>query len=95
MGEAEVDERGQEWQIAIMVKTQVQFPDHLYREAKRVALEQEMSFAEVVRRGLEMAVQGYPAGRSLGEGWTLPPARRLGPPELAEKDWAMASRDRT
>jgi hypothetical protein len=41
-----------------MVKTQVQFPDHLYREAKRVAVEQEMSFAEVVRRGLEIAVQG-------------------------------------
>ena len=50
-----------------MVKTQVQFPDHLYRQAKRVAVEQEMSFAEVVRRGLEIAVQGYPPGRAAGE----------------------------
>jgi len=76
-----------------MVKTQVQFPDHLYREAKRVAIEQEMSFAEVVRRGLEIAVQGYPPGRAVGEAWTLPLAKRLGRAGLLEKDWALASRD--
>ena len=55
-----------------MVKTQVQFPDHLYREAKRVAVEQEMSFAEVVRRGLEIAVQGYPPGRAGGKAGASP-----------------------
>jgi hypothetical protein len=76
-----------------MVKTQVQFPDHLYREAKRVAAEQEMSFAEVVRRGLEIAVQGYPPGRVAGETWALPSARRLGRARLLEKDWTLASRD--
>lgn len=38
-------------QIA-MIKTQIQIPDHLYREAKRIAAEYEMSFAEVVRRDL-------------------------------------------
>ena len=78
-----------------MVKTQVQFPDHLYREAKRVAVEQEMSFAEVVRRGLEIAVQGYPPGRAVGEGWSLPSAKRLGRARLLEKDWTLASRDST
>jgi hypothetical protein len=78
-----------------MVKTQVQFPDYLYREAKRVAVEQEMSFAEVVRRGLEIAVQGYPPGRAVGEDWSLPLARRLGRARLLEKDWALASRDST
>jgi hypothetical protein len=36
-----------------VVKTQVQIPDMLFREAKRLAAENEMSFAEVVRRGLE------------------------------------------
>ena len=36
-----------------MIKTQIQIPDHLYREAKRVAADYEMSFAEVVRRSLE------------------------------------------
>ena len=32
-----------------MIKTQVQIPDHLFREAKRIAAEYEMSFADVVR----------------------------------------------
>ena len=47
-----------------MIKTQVQIPDHLYREAKRVAAENEMSFAEVVRRGIEKVVNNIPAGGS-------------------------------
>jgi len=78
----------------MMVKTQVQFPDPLYREAKRVAEEQEMSFAEVVRRGLEMVIQGYPPGRSPGDRWKLPPARKMGRPRLAEREWDLAGRDR-
>jgi hypothetical protein len=43
-----------------MIKTQVQIPDYLYHEAKRVAAEYEMSFAEVVRRGLEKSLAYYP-----------------------------------
>ena len=55
-----------------MVKTQVQIPDHLYREAKRVAKEYEMSFAEVVRRGLERIIANYPKqGKTVGK-WSLP-----------------------
>jgi len=77
-----------------MVKTQVQFPDELFREAKRVAGEQEMSFAEVVRRGLEMVIRGYPPGRTPGQKWRLPPARKMGSPKLPERDWDLAARDR-
>jgi hypothetical protein len=40
-----------------MIKTQIQIPDHLYSEAKRIAREREISFAEVVRRGLEAIVR--------------------------------------
>jgi hypothetical protein len=54
-----------------MVKTQIQIPDHLYREAKRVAHEYEMSFAEVVRRSLERTLPNYPQ-RGAGELWSLP-----------------------
>lgn len=43
-----------------MIKTQVQIPDSLYQEAKRVAAEYEMSFAEVVRRSLERTLPTYP-----------------------------------
>ena len=54
-----------------MIKTQVQIPDHLYREAKRIAREYELSFAEVVRRGLERMVPAFP-GRKAGHEWSLP-----------------------
>ncbi len=42
-----------------MIKTQVQIPDDLYRKAKQVAKERELSFAEVMRRGLEYITQVY------------------------------------
>lgn len=54
-----------------MIKTQVQIPDHLYREAKRVAEEYELSFAEVVRRGLERVIPAFPR-RGTGGEWSLP-----------------------
>ena len=60
-----------------MVKTQVQIPDHLYAEAKRIAREYEMSFAEVVRRGLEKLAPGYPPRKAVGK-WSPPKPRRLG-----------------
>lgn len=55
-----------------MTKTQIQMPDYLYREAKRVAEQYEMSMAEVVRRGLERVIAIYPdRAADVGE-WTLP-----------------------
>jgi hypothetical protein len=62
-----------------MVKTQVQIPDRLYREAKRIAAERELSFAEVVRRGLEAMVQTYPPlEEKEGRAWEPPAPRALG-----------------
>lgn len=43
-----------------MVKTQVQLPDELYREAKRVAADYELSLAELIRRSLEKNIPTYP-----------------------------------
>ncbi len=43
-----------------MVKTQIQLPDALYREAKRVAADYELSLAELVRRSLEKTIPTYP-----------------------------------
>lgn len=42
-----------------MIKTQIQLPDALYKELKRVASEREMSLAEVLRRGAEYITQVY------------------------------------
>jgi hypothetical protein len=61
-----------------MVKTQVQIPDHLYREAKRIASEREMSFAEVVRRGIEIMALTYPPLGPDGASWQAPEPQELG-----------------
>ena len=55
-----------------MVKTQVQIPDHLYREGKRIAAEYEMSFADVVRRGLERIIPSFPPRHDATGPWSLP-----------------------
>lgn len=64
-----------------MTKTQVQIPDHLYDEAKRIARDYEMSLAEVFRRGLERMLPYYPpreAGAAKDKGWQLPAPQRRG-----------------
>jgi len=42
-----------------MIKTQIQLPNELYEEVKRVAREREMSLAEVLRRGAEYITRVY------------------------------------
>ena len=45
-----------------MTRTQIQLPDALYAQAKRLAERQEMSLAELVRRGLEHMIRVHRAG---------------------------------
>lgn len=49
-----------------MTRTQIQLPDPLYREVKRVARELDWSIAEVLRRGAETVVRAYPPIKDLG-----------------------------
>lgn len=70
-----------------MIRTQVQLPDELYRDAKRVAREHEMTLAEVVRRGLEHMVQVYPRRDEASDTWQPPPPRRLGSFRVSEETW--------
>ena len=55
-----------------MIRTQVQIPDELYERAKRFSRERELSLAEVVRRGLELFLDRYPAEPLSEEAWVLP-----------------------
>lgn len=55
-----------------MVRTQIQLPDSLHDEVRRVALQQEWSVAEVIRRGAEAVVRAYPATKSAEADWALP-----------------------
>lgn len=74
-----------------MIKTQVQIPDHLFREAKRIASEYEMSFADVVRRGLEGVIPTFPPRAGQGTDWQLPEldlGLKLDP--FADAEWRSA-----
>lgn len=76
-----------------MVKTQIQLPDILYSEAKRIASEREISFAEVVRRGVEYITRIYPPLETGDKNWQLPKASRLGAFNAPPKDWRTLAND--
>lgn len=63
-----------------MVKTQIQIPEDLYRDLKKLAKRKEWSLAETLRRGGESLLQQYatsgPASPS-GD-WSPPTSRRVG-----------------
>ncbi len=61
-----------------MVRTQIQLPDSLYRQVKRLAKEKEWSLADVLRRGAEYMIQVYPEKRILPGQWRLPEGKDLG-----------------
>ncbi len=71
-----------------MIRTQIQLPDELYREVKRVAAEREMSLAELVRRGLETILSRFPSHPESRATWELPKPRPLGGDAFFEnRDW--------
>lgn len=70
-----------------MTRTQIQLPDALYAQAKRVAERQEMSLAELVRRGLEHMVRVYRADEPPDAGWRLPDPLPLGEFLAPVEDW--------
>ncbi len=72
-----------------MVRTQIQIPEHLYKEVKRIAAERELSLAELTRRGLEYIVCVYlPVVERKNGAWRLPEPIDLGGRPLApESQW--------
>lgn len=77
-----------------MVRTQIYIPDRLYSEARAFAEYQEISLAELVRRGLETLLRttAPAAARLSGHSrWTPPEIRPLGlkADPFADEDWRM------
>lgn len=70
-----------------MVRTQIQIPDDLYRQLKRIAEAKEWSLAEVIRRGAEYAVQVYGHATSSGKNWAPPQPRPLGQFRTPVEQW--------
>ena len=60
-----------------MLRTQIQLPEPLFQQLKRIAEQRDWSLAELVRRGMEVYVQTCPG--PVGEiGWTMPVLRGSG-----------------
>jgi hypothetical protein len=60
-----------------MLRTQIQLPEPLFQQLKRIAAQRDWSLAELVRRGMEVYVQTCP--EPAGErGWTMPVLRGSG-----------------
>jgi hypothetical protein len=78
--------------IDSMKRTQVQIPEPLYQEVRRVALLRDWSISEVFRRAVEDLVAQYPAVKSADE-WRLPEPRAMGLPLVAPEDWRDAVAD--
>ena len=75
-----------------MIKTQIQIPTHLYNRAKQVASDYEMSFAEVVRRGMERILAEYRPKADLGS-WRPPEPRKLGCRHLTDTQLKQLAQD--
>ena len=71
-----------------MTRTQIQFPDALYEQAKRLAEAREISLAELVRRGLEYMLSVSATAKPGAVAWDLPEPVRLGADDpFAAPDW--------
>jgi hypothetical protein len=81
-----------------MTRTKIQLPDELYQRAKTFAQQREISFAEVVRRGIELFISRFPGKPDTGGECMLPridagslkaPLKKLR--EIATSEEAMRS----
>jgi hypothetical protein len=55
-----------------MIRTQVQFPDPLYRRLKAIAEQQHWSLSEVMRKAAEHFVERFPNSAAKGVEWHFP-----------------------
>jgi hypothetical protein len=70
-----------------MTRTQIQLPDDLYRDLKRLAETHEWSLAETIRRGAELLLRSYPRDPEHPDAWALPDAQALGEFLAPVSDW--------
>ena len=61
-----------------MTRTQIQLPEPLFRQLKRIAGERDWSLAELVRRGMEAYAQTCPELTENQKQWTMPILRGSG-----------------
>jgi hypothetical protein len=69
-----------------MVKTQIQIPDDLYRDLKRLAKRKEWSLAETLRRGGEQILEMYPDQVTKSPAWEPPAPQKMGWKNLSAEE---------
>ena len=55
-----------------MVRTQIQFPEPLYRRLKTIAEQNDWPLAEVMRKAAEHFVSGFPVHTPARSAWSFP-----------------------
>jgi len=55
-----------------MIRTQIQFPDPLYQQLKKIAERNDWSLAEVVRRAAELYMGRFSTEAPAEADWTFP-----------------------
>ena len=77
-----------------MVRTQIQLPDSLYRDLKRLAAAREWSLAETLRRGAELLLVRHPFACEADTPWEPPVLEGMGWRGLSHREiHAAALRD--
>lgn len=61
-----------------MIKTQIQLPDALYRDIKRLAASREWSLAETMRRAAEQFLARHPVVTPPSSPWRPPTSDTVG-----------------
>ena len=61
-----------------MLRTQIQLPEPLFKQIKRIAAQRDWSLAEFVRRGMEAYLQTCPEPGAAADKWALPVLRGSG-----------------
>jgi hypothetical protein len=61
-----------------MIRTQIQLPDEVYAQAKRVCEAREIPLAELARRGIEYILSVYATDSDTDREWHPPTPRKLG-----------------
>lgn len=69
-----------------MIRTQIQLPDAVYEQARRLAETREISMAELLRRGLELILSQYPEPDKAIDDWQLPAPKKLGWRHVSEEE---------
>ena len=76
-----------------MVKTQIQLPDALYRDLKRLATAREWSLAETLRRAAEQFLARHPDAAVTPSSWQPPVSDAVGWRGLSHAEVRAAALD--